>query len=73
MAMTHDLVLVDVACRIEEAGSLRKLAERWGISPAYLSDVMRKRRNPGPAILKHLGLVSVRKVIVRYEPKGKKA
>ena len=37
-------------------GSQRALAARIGISPAYLSDVIRGRRNAGPAITKYLGI-----------------
>ena len=41
---------------ILKAGSLRNLARRWCVSPAYVSDVVLGRRTPGPAILKPLGL-----------------
>ena len=41
---------------ILRAGSLRNLAKRWCVSPSYMSDVMLGQRNPGPAILKPLGL-----------------
>ena len=34
-------------------------AARHSISPAYVSDVLRKKRNPGPSILKALNLVKV--------------
>ena len=37
--------------------SLRQFAQELGISPAYLSDVYRGNRAPGPAILGRLGLV----------------
>jgi len=60
-------VLKMVSREIDEAGSLRKLAEAWGISAAYLSDVMLERRLPGPAILGKMGL-RVRKTVSRvYE------
>jgi transcriptional regulator with XRE-family HTH domain len=36
--------------------SLRSYATRVGVSAAYLSDVYSGKRNPGPAILKFLGL-----------------
>ena len=37
-------------------GSLRALAREIGISPAYLSDVLRGNRYPGPKIAKYLSL-----------------
>jgi transcriptional regulator with XRE-family HTH domain len=36
--------------------SLREYARRLSVSPAYLSDVYRGRRDPGPTLLQHLGL-----------------
>jgi transcriptional regulator with XRE-family HTH domain len=36
--------------------SLRQYARTLNISAAYLSDVYRGRRDPGPALLEHLGL-----------------
>jgi transcriptional regulator with XRE-family HTH domain len=36
--------------------SLRQYAKTLNISAAYLSDVYRGRRDPGPALLEHLGL-----------------
>lgn len=47
--------------RIAKA-SLRKVALEIGCSAAYLSDVMRGNRQPGPVVLKHLGL---RKVVTK--------
>jgi hypothetical protein len=64
-------VLKQISHAITLAGSLRKLAEMWGISPAYLSDVMLQRRLPGPAILSKMGL-RVKKTVTRvYEQAGK--
>lgn len=51
---------------VNAVDSLRAAAKRWKISPAYLSDVLNGRRNPGPAILKPLGYVRV--VEVKYQP-----
>ena len=74
--MTTDDVLIRVREHVEIAGSLRKLADRWNISAAYLCDVLGGRRSPGPAILKWLNLRKVREITVRYvdepKPKGKK-
>lgn len=64
--MNEDEVRERVETAIECAESLRKLAESWGISPAYLSDVRTGRRAPGDSILRHLGLKRV--VVVTYEP-----
>lgn len=55
--------LLRKAC--EYAGSQNEWAELYGISAAYVSDVIRGRRNPGEAILNALGLVKV----VSYEIK----
>jgi hypothetical protein len=41
---------------IEVEGTAVGLARKWGISTQYLSDVRRRRREPGPSILKGLGL-----------------
>lgn len=45
--------------------SLRELARTIGCSPPYLSDVMNGKRDPGPLILRYLGLRKV--VSVRWE------
>ena len=48
--------LLDVLRReITRDGSLRATARRLKITPAYLSDVMRGRRDPGPKVLEPLG------------------
>lgn len=39
----------------EGYGSQRKAAHAWGISQAYLSDVLHGSRLPGPAILRAVG------------------
>jgi transcriptional regulator with XRE-family HTH domain len=44
--------------------SLRALAREIGCSPAYLSDIMRGNRSPGPKILAFLGLS--REIRTRY-------
>lgn len=50
-----------VACR--DAGGQQAWASRHGLSPAYVSDVLHARRDPGPLILTALGLQR----IVRYQ------
>lgn len=46
-------------------GSQKTVAFNLGISPQYLNDVLKYRREPGPKILKALGLVKK----VTYEEK----
>jgi len=51
--------------------SLRAFAEEIGVTAPYVHDVLRRRRDPGPAILRYLGLVKVeapRKI--KYVPAG---
>ena len=62
--MTEDQVVATLSVFVREAGSLRSLAKTWGVSPAYLSDIMNHRRAPGDAVLDRLGLS--RRVIVTY-------
>ncbi len=57
---------------IEKAGSLRALARKWKLSAPYISDVLKFRRHPGPAILERFGLVALRTVSVRYLKKVSK-
>lgn len=44
-------------------GSQRKAAECWGIAPAYLNDVIRGYRSPGPKLLKAVGY----RLVCQYE------
>lgn len=47
-----------------EYGSQRELARELGVSDAYLSDVLNRRRNPGDKIL---GAMNRRECEPRYE------
>jgi transcriptional regulator with XRE-family HTH domain len=47
--------------------SLRAFARDIGVSAPYLSDVLRGNRDPGPTLLKVLGLERVRTVSLVYE------
>lgn len=47
-----------------EHGSQRKLARELGVSDAYLSDLLNRRRNPGDKIL---GAMNRRECEPRYE------
>lgn len=50
------VVLARIAEECERAGSLRAFARKIKVSPAYVSDVLHERREPGDAILAPLGL-----------------
>jgi len=49
-----------------EEGSLTKAAHEIGIAPAYLSLLVRGRREPGDKVLKFLGVKKIVHRIVRY-------
>ena len=54
---------LSAACK--KAGSQKAFCEAHSLSPAYVSDVLHSRREPGQSILEALGLVK----IVRYRAK----
>jgi len=60
--MTHEQLLKLIRQRIQQAGSLRKLAFQWNVSAALLSRVLAKQVNPGEKILDNLDLVRIRTV-----------
>lgn len=41
---------------IKDAGSMRALAKRWSMSPAYLCDIRYKRRLLSDTVLENMGL-----------------
>lgn len=51
---------------IAETGSQRKAAKALGISGPYVNDLLRGRRNPGPALLRRMGLEKVTRVVTEY-------
>lgn len=55
--------LLRAECRT--AGSQKAWAERHGVSPAFVCDVLNARREPSGAILSALGLVRVVKYAIR--------
>ena len=61
------LTLTDVIklliTQIDLCGSQKTVAFNFGISPQYLSDILRHRREPGGKVLRVLGL----KKVVTYE------
>jgi hypothetical protein len=48
-------LLILLKSAVERFVSQKAAADAWGISPAYLSDVLQRKRAPGNAILKALG------------------
>lgn len=44
---------------VSDWGSQKALAARMGVSPAYLSDVLSQRREPGPKIAAYFDLQRV--------------
>lgn len=61
--MNFDEFVKSVRASIAEEGSQKAYAERLGISQAYLTDVLKKRRTPGEKFLKAAGY----KKIISYE------
>ena len=52
--------------RVEGADSLRAVARELGVSAAYVSEILRGTREPGPAVLGPLGIeCEVRKIYRR--------
>lgn len=49
-------IILREACR--KAGTPATWADKHGVSQAYVSDTLNGRREPGPKILRALGLVS---------------
>ena len=64
-----DVVNADVRAAfrqvIREQGGQNLAAVRLGISKAYMSDLLKNRRQPGPVLLRKLGLRKVTEM--RYE------
>lgn len=61
--MTHEKFIQLLIKEVKNAGSQRALAEKLGVSPAYLGDVLHGRREPGRSILEPLGF----RRVVLYE------
>jgi DNA-binding transcriptional regulator YdaS (Cro superfamily) len=45
-----------LAVLVRAAGSQKAAARTWGVSGAYLGDVLKGRREPGPTLLQALGI-----------------
>lgn len=63
--MKQDDVIDRLRAAIAKAGSQAAFAEMYGLSAAYVNDVINGRREPGPAILEALGVEKV----VTYQEK----
>lgn len=61
---TREALIERMAADAKRAGSQLVLAQRLGISPQYLCDVLAGRREPGGKLLKALGY---RRVVVYEE------
>lgn len=61
--MTPDQFIMYCKAQIEILGSQKAFAARYGISEQYLTDILKRRREPGEKILKALGF----RRIVTYE------
>ena len=55
-SMTSSTVLGELRRVIVQQGSQKAAAAHLGVSAAYLSDVLRDRREPGPKLLSALGM-----------------
>lgn len=62
VVVTESEVISLVREAVDRAGSMRKLASEWGVSPPMISDLLGGRRGPGPKILRHLGLKRIKSV-----------
>jgi predicted transcriptional regulator len=54
--LTIESVLEMLRRKAGSAGSQRELADKIGISPQYLSDILAGKRQPGAAVERYLGL-----------------
>jgi hypothetical protein len=63
MRKYSDVQLRALLKRRIDASTQRAVAGELGISPAFLCDLMKERRDPGPTVLQALGL----RRVVTYE------
>lgn len=70
--MSELLTTEDVLLKLREAcalaGGKARWARRHGVSDVYVGDVLHKRRGPGDAILRGLGLQKAEPTFVAREP-----
>ncbi len=67
--MNEQAVIELVRREKARAGGVSALAREWGVSPCYISQVLKGRMRPGPRILKPLGLKRV--ATVEFTPAAK--
>lgn len=63
--LTQDDVIFLLRKRIAEVGNQKIYAERIGASSTYVSDVLKKKREPGEKILEALGLEKITVYIMK--------
>jgi transcriptional regulator with XRE-family HTH domain len=54
--MTNGALLKRLVTLVRTRGSQKAAAEALGVSAAYLSDVLRGKREPGPKVLRYFGV-----------------
>lgn len=59
MAITREELTEAIKKAAKAAGSQRKLAEQWRVSPSYITDLIHGLRDPGTKILEALGFERV--------------
>lgn len=65
--MTRTGLTMTLRRLIRKMGSQQAAAEHLGVSGAYLSDILHRKRDPGPKVLEVLGLREVK----IYVPEGR--
>lgn len=63
--MTYGELMHLIRRGVAKAGSQVAYAQKLGVAPAYLNDVLHGRRDPSDAILRPLGL---QRKVTEYEP-----
>ena len=66
--MTRDELVQLLQQKIQRAGTQTAIAKELGITPAYLGDVLRGKRDPGPSLLNALGF----RRVITYVKAGEK-
>lgn len=61
--MSDDAVRTLMRRDVEQLGSQRALARKLGLSVAYISDVLRGRRDIGPSLAQHYGYRIERRIV----------
>jgi len=73
--MTLDSFRKYLAQQAKDAGSQRNLAKKLKVSPMFICDVLKERRDPGEKLLSAMGFerTVIIKRQVNIKPKGKPA